>query len=83
MYSSESEIWQKRHESRINVEKMRVLRRMSATLMYNLLIRVRRESHFSEDLVTKVEKDILRWFRLVKTMSERRLQKKIYKVKPN
>ena len=82
MYGSECWVWQTRHESKINALELRSLRSMSGITLND---RVRNEvirecCGLKEDVVTKVEKNMLRWFGRVDRMSERRLTKGIYVV---
>ena len=63
MYGSECCVWQAKHESRIDAVKMRSLRCMcGVTLNYRLRNEAIRECcGLKEDVVTKIEKSMLRW----------------------
>ncbi|CAG9134602.1 unnamed protein product [Plutella xylostella] len=80
MYGSESWVWQKKNESRVNAVEMRSLRSMCG-LKLNDRIRnsvIRDRVGVKEDVVTKIEKGMLRWFGHIERMDERRLTKEIY-----
>ncbi|KAG7300726.1 hypothetical protein JYU34_015052 [Plutella xylostella] len=80
MYGSESWVWQKKNESRVNAVEMRSLRSMCG-LKLNDRIRnsiIRERVGVKEDVVTKIEKGMLRWFGHIERMDERRLTKEIY-----
>lgn len=81
MYGSECWVWQKKHESMINAVEMRSLRSMSGiSIMDKVRNSVIREScGLKEDVVTKIEKGMLRWFGHVERMDEKRLTKQIWK----
>ena len=80
MYGSECWVWQTRHESRINAVEMRSLRSMGGVTLNDRVRNevIRERCGLKEDVVTKVDKSMLRWFGHVERMSERRLAKGIY-----
>jgi hypothetical protein len=82
MYGSESWVWQKKHISRVNaVREMRSLRSMIGVKLSDKVKNdvIREECGVKEDVVTKIKKNMLRWFGHVEKMDERRLTKEIYK----
>ena len=81
MYGSESWVWQKRHESRINAVEMRALRSMCGVTLKDRVRNsvIRERCGLKEDIMTRIEKGVLRWFGHVERMDDRRLTKKIYK----
>jgi hypothetical protein len=84
MYGCESLVCQKKHTSRINAVKIRVLRSMIGVWLSNRVRNeVRRKECGVKEVVTKIEKNMLRWFRYVERMDERRLTKEIYVSWPN
>ena len=85
MYGSESWVWQKRHESRINAVEMRSLRRMAGVTLNDRIrnVEIRKRCSVKEGVVTKIERGMLRWFGHVERMDERRVTKEVYKVKMN
>lgn len=85
MYGSECWVWQKRNESRINAVEMRSLRSMCG-LTLNDRIRnsvIREKCGLKEDIVTRIEKGMLRWFGHVERMSDSRMTYEIYKASVN
>ena len=80
MYGSESWVWQKKHESRINAVEMRALRSMEGVTLKDKLRNsvIRERAGVKEDVVTRIEKGMLSWFGHMERMSERRLTRKIY-----
>ena len=79
-YGSESWVWQKKHESKITAVEMRALRSMIDVKLSDRIKNCEiRERCGVKDVVTKIEKGMLRWFGHVERMSERRLTKEIYK----
>jgi hypothetical protein len=80
MYGSESWVWQKKHISRVNAVEMRALRSMIGVKLSGRVRNevIREECGVKEDVVTKIEKHMLRWFGHVERMDERRLTKEIY-----
>ena len=84
-YGSECWVWQKKHESRINAVEMRALRSMCGLTLNdrvnNVLIRER--CGLKDDVVTKIEKGMLRWFGHVERLNESRLTKEIHRAKVN
>ncbi|KAI5642761.1 hypothetical protein NE865_05287 [Phthorimaea operculella] len=80
MYGSESWVWQKKHESRINAVEMRALRSMIGVKLSDRIRNsvIRERCGIKEDIVTGIEKEMLRWFGHVERMNERRLTKKVY-----
>ena len=81
MYGSESWVWQKRHESRVNAVEMRSLRSMSGIKLTDRVRNsvIREKCGLKESIVTRVEKGMLRWFGHVERMDEARICKQIYK----
>ncbi|XP_063542355.1 uncharacterized protein LOC134750982 [Cydia strobilella] len=81
MYGSESWVWQKRHQSQVNAVEMRALRSVCGVRLQDRIRNsvIREKCGLSEDVVTKIEKGMLRWFGHVERMSERRLTKRVYK----
>ncbi|KAG7296450.1 hypothetical protein JYU34_020192 [Plutella xylostella] len=80
MNGSESWVWQKKNESRVNAAEMRSLSSMCG-LKLNDRIRnsvIRDRVGVKEDVVTKIEMGMLRWFGHIERMDERRLTKEIY-----
>ncbi|KAM3959351.1 LOW QUALITY PROTEIN: uncharacterized protein ACR2FA_006652 [Aphomia sociella] len=80
MYGSESWVWQKRHESRINAVEIHSLRSMSGIKLSDRVRNnvIRDVSGLKEGLVTRIEKGMLRWFGHVERMNDKRLCKRIY-----
>jgi hypothetical protein len=79
MYGSASWVWQKKHISRVNAVEMRALSMIGVKL--SDMVRnevIREECGVKEDVVTKIEKNMLRWFGHVERVDERRLSKEIY-----
>ncbi|CAK1580205.1 unnamed protein product [Parnassius mnemosyne] len=85
MYGSESWVWQKKHESRINAVEMRAFRSMIGVKLSDRIrnSEIRKRCGLKEDVVTKIEKVMLRWFGHVERMNEERLTKKVYKASVN
>jgi hypothetical protein len=81
MFGSESWVWQKKHISRINAVEMRAPGSMIGVKLSDRVRTevLREECGVKEDLVTKIEKNTLRWFGHVERMDERRLTNRIYK----
>ncbi|CAG4947225.1 unnamed protein product [Parnassius apollo] len=81
MYGSESWVWQKKHESRINAVEMRSLRSM-LVLNRNDRVRncvIRDKCGMQDDVMTyRIKKGMLRWFGHVERMNEERVTKQIY-----
>jgi hypothetical protein len=71
---SESWVWQKKHTSRGNAVEMRTLRSMVGVKLSDRVRNevIREECGVKGDQVTKIEKDMLRWFGHVERMDERR-----------
>jgi hypothetical protein len=80
MYGSESWVWQEKHISRVNAVEMRALRSMIGVKLTDRVRNevIREECGMKEDVVTKIEKNMFRWFGHVERMDERRLTKEIY-----
>lgn len=80
MYGSESWVWQKRHQSRVNAVEMRALRSMCGVKLSDRIRNsvIRGKCGMDGDIVTKIEKGMLRWFGHVERMDERRLTKRVY-----
>ncbi|KAI8431494.1 hypothetical protein MSG28_015996 [Choristoneura fumiferana] len=59
MYGSESWVWQKKHESRINAVEMRALRSMIGVKLSDRIrnSEIRKRCGLKEDVVTKIEKE--------------------------
>ncbi|CAG9109123.1 unnamed protein product [Plutella xylostella] len=83
MYGSESWVWQKKHESRLNAVEMRSLRSMLGVTLNDRLRNsfIREKCGLKEDVVTRVEKGMLRWFGHVERMNDERVTKEIYRAK--
>ena len=81
MYGSESWVWQKKHESKINAVEMRSLRSMCGVTLNDRLRNdlIRERCGLNEDVVTKINKGLLRWFGHVERMDENRLTARIYR----
>ncbi|KAF9790000.1 hypothetical protein SFRURICE_002365 [Spodoptera frugiperda] len=81
MYGSESLVWQKKHESRINAVEMRALRSMCGVKLSDRVKNsvVREKCGLKDDLVTRIEKGMLRWFGHVERMDDNRFTKEVYK----
>ncbi|GBP24043.1 hypothetical protein EVAR_10144_1 [Eumeta japonica] len=64
MYGSESWVWQKKNKNRINPMEMRSLRTIYRVSLKNRYrdSDVRKRWSLKEDVRTRVEKDMLRWF---------------------
>ncbi|GBP34521.1 hypothetical protein EVAR_29918_1 [Eumeta japonica] len=78
---SKSWVWQKKNESRINAEEMRSLRSVCGVSRKDRCrgSGVRGRSGLKEDVVTRVEMGMVRWFGHQETMSDSRLTKQIYR----
>jgi hypothetical protein len=63
MYGSESWVWQKKHTSRVNVVEIRALRSMIGVKLSDRVRNevIRAECGVKEDVVTKIETNMLRW----------------------
>ena len=85
IYGSESWVWQKKHKSKINAVEMRALRSMSGIKLSDRVNNsiIREQCGVKEDVVTKIEKGMLRWFGHAERMDERRLTKEIYEARVN
>lgn len=85
MYGSESWVWKKRQESRINAVEMRSLRSMIGVKLRDRVrnVEVRERCGVKVDIVTRIEKGMLRWFGHVERMGSERLTKQIYDAKVN
>lgn len=85
MYGSECWAWKKQSESRINAVEMRSLRSMCGVKLIDRVRNeiIREECGLKEDIVTRIEKGMLRWFGHLERMDESRLTKGIYRVKVN
>lgn len=83
MYGSESWVWQKRNESRINAVEMRSLRSMCGLTLKDRVRNsmIRKHCGLKEDVVTKIDKGRLRWFGHMERMNECRVAKGIYRAK--
>jgi hypothetical protein len=70
MYGSEGWVWQKKHTSRVNAVEMQALRSMIGVKLSDRVRNdvIREECGVKEDIVTKIEKNILRWFSHVERM---------------
>jgi hypothetical protein len=81
MYGSESWVWQKKTTSRVNAVDMPALRSMIGKKLSDRVRNevIKEECGMKEDVVTKIEKNMLRWFGHVERMNERILTKEIYK----
>jgi hypothetical protein len=80
MYGSESWVWQKRHQSQVNAVEMRALRSMCGVRLRDRIRNsvIRKKCGVNEDVVTKIEMGMLRWFGHVNRMDDGRLTKKVY-----
>jgi hypothetical protein len=80
MYGSESWVWQKKHTSRVNAVEMRALRSVIGVKLSDRVWNdvIREECDVKEDVVTKIEKNMLRWSGHLERRDERRLTKDIY-----
>jgi hypothetical protein len=80
MYGSESWVWQKKHTSRVNAVEMRALRSTIGVKLSDSVRNevIREECGVKEDVVTKIKKNMLRWFGHVERMDGRTLTKQIY-----
>jgi exonuclease III len=85
MYGSESWVWQKKHESKINAVEMRSLRSMCGVRLIDRVrnVEIRRRCGLKDDVVTRIERGMLRWFGHVERMSDERMTKKIWKTGVN
>jgi hypothetical protein len=80
MYGSESWVWQKKYTSRVNAVEMRASRSMIGVKLSDKVRNdvIREECGVIENVVTKIAKNMLRWFGHVERINERRLTKEIY-----
>lgn len=80
MYGSESWVWQKKNESRINAVEMRSLRKICGVKLSDRVSNevIRKRCGLKDDIVTRIEKGMLRWFGHLERMNERRITKEIY-----
>jgi hypothetical protein len=80
MFGGEGWVWQKKHTSRVNAAEMRALRSMIGVKLSDRVRNevIRKDYGVKEDVVTKIENNMLRWFGHVERMDERRLTKEIY-----
>ncbi|GBP79693.1 hypothetical protein EVAR_55829_1 [Eumeta japonica] len=78
---SESWIWQKKNESRINAVEMPSLRSLCGVFQKDRrrYSDVRERCGLKEGVVTRVERGMLRWFDSLERMKESRLTKQIYR----
>ncbi|CAK1578219.1 unnamed protein product [Parnassius mnemosyne] len=76
---------QKKHKSKLNAVEMRSLRKMCGVTMADRKRNeeIRNMAGLKDDLITKIDKGVLRWFGHVERMSEDRMVKKIYSAKVN
>ncbi|GBP72247.1 hypothetical protein EVAR_58013_1 [Eumeta japonica] len=81
MYGSESWAWRKKNESRINAVEMRLLHSTCAVYRKDRWRNsdVGERCALKEDVVTRVERGMLRRFGHLEGMNERRLTKQIYR----
>uniref|UniRef100_A0A2H1WZZ7 SFRICE_022573 n=1 Tax=Spodoptera frugiperda TaxID=7108 RepID=A0A2H1WZZ7_SPOFR len=72
---------QKKHESRINAVEMRALRSMCGVKLSDRVKNsvVREKCGLKDDVVTRIERGMLRWFGHVERMDENRFTKEVYK----
>ncbi|GBP39396.1 hypothetical protein EVAR_95848_1 [Eumeta japonica] len=82
MYGSESCVWQKKNESRINAVEMRSLRNMCGVFLKdrcknNKSNNVREQCALKENVVTRKEEGMLLWCGHLKRINESRLTKQI------
>jgi hypothetical protein len=72
MYGSESWVWHKKHTSRVNAVEMRALRSMIGVILSDRVRNevIREECGVKDDVVTKNEKNMLRWFGHVERIDE-------------
>ncbi|GBP06466.1 hypothetical protein EVAR_4599_1 [Eumeta japonica] len=82
IYGSESWVWKKKNESRINAVDMRSLRSMCGVSQKERCrySDVRERCGLKEDVVTITERGMLHWFDYLERMNEDRLTKQIYRV---
>ncbi|GBP42988.1 hypothetical protein EVAR_49476_1 [Eumeta japonica] len=78
MYGSESWVWHKKHESRINAVEMRSLRGICGVSRKDGNNDDRERCGF-KDVVTREERGMLQWFGRLERMNECRLTKQIYR----
>jgi hypothetical protein len=78
MYGSEIWVWQKKHTSRVNTVEMRALRNMISVKLRDKVRNevIREECDVKDDVVTKIEKNMLRWFGYVERWNEDRIDKR-------
>ncbi|GBP67988.1 hypothetical protein EVAR_57962_1 [Eumeta japonica] len=77
---SESWVWQKKNESRTDAMEMRSLRNVCGIFLKNRCMnRVRERFGLKENVVTRIEKGVVRRFRHLERMNESRLTKQIYR----
>ncbi|CAK1596166.1 unnamed protein product [Parnassius mnemosyne] len=85
LYGSETWVCQKKHKSKLNAVEMRSLRKMCGVTMADRKRNeeIRNMAGLKDDLITKIDKGVLRWFEHVERMSEDQMVKKIYSAKVN
>ncbi|GBP87513.1 hypothetical protein EVAR_86550_1 [Eumeta japonica] len=81
MYGRESWVWQRKNENRINAVEMRSLRSMRGVSQDDRCRNsdVREWCDLKKDVVSRVQRGILRWFGHLEWMNESKLTKQIYK----
>ncbi|GBP60318.1 hypothetical protein EVAR_26730_1 [Eumeta japonica] len=81
MYGSESWVWQKKNESRINAAEMRSLRSTCGVSRKDICKNsdIRERCGLKEEVVTGVERGMLLWFGHLERMKESGLTKQIYR----
>ncbi|KAJ0172339.1 hypothetical protein K1T71_012312 [Dendrolimus kikuchii] len=82
-YGSESWVWKKEHESRVNAVEMRALRKICGVTLADRVrnTEVRKRVGLKESVGVKVRKGMLRWFGHVERMHDERMTKQIYNAK--
>lgn len=85
MYGSDSWVWQKKDESKINAVEMRALRSMCGVKISDRIRNsvIRERCGMKDDVVTLIEKGMLRWFGHVERMDESRLTSQINRASVN
>ena len=83
MYGSESWVWQREHESRINAVEMRSLRKICGVTLADRVPNddVRKRVGLKESVGVKIRRGMLRWFGHVERMQDDRMTKQIYNAK--
>jgi hypothetical protein len=69
-YGTESWVWQKKHTSKVNAVEMRAFRSMIGVKLSDSNDVIKEECGVKEDVVTKIEKNLLRWFGHVERMDK-------------